>query len=115
MRFPFLVLVLLAVLSSCKREIKPPEDVLDKSAMVSVLIDIHLLEAKLDALSIDKDSSAILYAAYEKEIFEKHQITPELYQESYQWHFNHLHSLNDIYGSVVDSLMLRQQSKQLDR
>ncbi len=115
MRFAFLVLVLLMTLSSCKREVKAPERLLDKTGMVDVLIDIHLLEAKLDALSVDKDSSRVLYRAYEQQIFEKHGISSELYQESYQWHFNHLHSLNDIYAIVVDSLMLRQQTKQLER
>jgi hypothetical protein len=83
--------------------------------MVDVLIDIHLLEAKLDALSIEKDSTTALYQAYEQQIFEKHQISSELYLESYQWHFSHLQSLNDIYSIVVDSLMLRQQAKQLER
>jgi hypothetical protein len=114
-RFPFLVVLLLVILTSCKKELKAPENLLDKTRMVDVLIDIHLLEAKLDALSIDKDSTTILYRAYELEVFEKHQITPELYQESYQWHFSHLRSLNDIYATVIDSLMLRQQSKNLDR
>ncbi|MEQ9299171.1 MAG: DUF4296 domain-containing protein [Cyclobacteriaceae bacterium] len=115
MRFAFLVVVLLVTLSSCKREVTAPENLLDKTRMVDVLIDIHLLEAKLDALSVDKDSSTVLYRAYEQQIFEKHQISSDLYRESYQWHFNHLHSLNDIYSIVVDSLMLRQQARQLER
>lgn len=115
MRFAFLVLLVLVALSSCKRELRAPENLLDKTRMVDVLIDIHLLEAKLNALSVDKDSSSVLYKAYEQQIFEKHQISSALYQESYQWHFNHLHSLNDIYAIVVDSLMLRQQTKQLER
>ena len=115
MRFAFLVVVLLVTLSSCKKEVKTPEHLLDKTRMVDVLIDIHLLEAKLDALSIEKDSSTVLYQAYEQQIFEQHEISSGLYLESYQWHFNHLHSLNDIYAIVVDSLMLRQQAKHLER
>lgn len=115
MRIPFLVVVLLVVLTSCKSELKAPENLLDKTRMVDVLIDIHLLEAKLESLSLDKDSVSVLYRAYEQQIFDKHQITAELYDESYQWHFSHLQSLNDIYAIVVDSLMLRQQSKNLDR
>ncbi|MEM8895057.1 MAG: DUF4296 domain-containing protein, partial [Bacteroidota bacterium] len=88
MRFAFLVLVVLAI-AGCKGEETAPEHLLGKQEMVDVLIDIHLLEAKLDVMFLEEDSSAVLYKAYEQEIFEKHEINTELYRESYQWHFNH--------------------------
>ena len=106
---------MMLALVGCKDDESAPDHLLGQEEMVDVLIDIHLLEAKLGALDVAKDSGAVLYRAYEQQIFEKHQINTDLYRESYQWHFNHLHSLNEIYGIVVDSLMLRRQAKQLER
>jgi hypothetical protein len=81
--------------------------------MIAILVDIHLLEGKLKQISISPDSSAILYRAFEQEIFDKHGVTEKKYIDSYGWYFNNLRAFEVVYGTVVDSLLVRQQTKKL--
>jgi hypothetical protein len=81
--------------------------------MIAILTDIHLLEGKLKQISISPDSSAILYNAFEKQIFDRHGVTEAKYIESYSWYFNNLRAFEVVYGTVVDSLLVHQQTKKL--
>lgn len=113
MRFSFLAFCLVLILASCSNEKPVPDNILNRATMTSILIDIHLIEAKIKALNVEPDSAKTLYRAFEKQILEEHQVSESLYQESYNWHFNNISSMNSIYDAVVDSLNVRLQTQSL--
>ena len=107
----FLIILVIALIG-CKGETEIPEDVLPKETMVRLLIDIHMLEERLDYInSIPPDSARKLYRAYEYEIFKKYDIDTAAYQRSYKFYAYEMNHMNDIYEVVVDSLNVRLQKK----
>ena len=83
---------------------KPPADLLSKEQMTSLLIDLHLAEAKMSYLDVrSADSIEILYRNYEYAIFEDHGVTDSAYFRSYEYYLDHMEGLEAIYSAVVDS------------
>lgn len=105
------ILVLLTfTLLACKSNSEKPENLLSKAQMVELLIDIHILEGKLDKLRIQRDSSTVLYNTFEREILKAHNIDKALYKSSYQYYLEEVNSMDEIYTAVVDSLNFLQTS-----
>ncbi|XOV91106.1 MAG: DUF4296 domain-containing protein [Bacteroidota bacterium] len=105
---PFLILSLFLTLSfSCSNE-EVPEGVLDKDKMMEVLMEIHILEAKIQKLYVPADSSELLYHHYEKMLFDDLGVTEEEYDKSLIYYVDHSDELGRMYFQIVDSLMLRQ-------
>ena len=97
------------LLFGCKGDEPLPDYVLTKPVMVSVLTDMHELEAQITDLRLLKDSAAALFREEEQKIFERHHIDDSIYYESYEYYLAHrLKDLESIYAAVVDSLTLRR-------
>ena len=86
------------------------ENILTRARMVSILTDIHILEAKVQQLpAVDPDSSRKIYNTLELRIFEKHGVTKQIYEESFAYYAARPVEFGAIYTTVVDSLNLREQ------
>ena len=73
--------------------------------MVSFLIDLHLLEAKMNYAEVrQSDSTEILFRNYEKHLMNEHGFTDSVYLKSYAYYLDHMELMNEIYEDVVDSL-----------
>ncbi len=114
MRFKILVLLTFVVIS-CQKKAKVNPDVLPKDKMVGILIDIHILESKIEKLSIRKDSGRLIFNTFEREIFEAHQVDKEKYLMSYQYYMEDLSGMNEIYNAVVDSLNYMQRTQEAEK
>ncbi len=94
-------------LCACARE-KRPEGVFDQDKMTEVLMEIHLLEAKIQKLYLPGDSGDVIYRHYEKMLFEDLGITEEEYDQSLIYYVENSKELGEVYDRIVDSLMLKQ-------
>ena len=104
----FLILITI-ILFGCVRKDKPPEGIMSKQQMVSFLIDLHLMEAKMNVTRFPKDSIKTFFPVVEEALFEKHNITDSVYFKSYQYYLNDMFEMEEIYSAVVDSLSLRER------
>ena len=107
MRYKILVL-LTFVLIGCAPEQDKHHNFLSKEQMVSLLIDIHVLEGKVDRFHVKRDSTTLIFNTLEREIFNTHQIDYELYERSYKYYLEDVKGMDEIYMAVVDSLSLMQ-------
>jgi hypothetical protein len=82
---------------------------MSKQQMVSFLIDLHLMEAKINVVRFPKDSTKAYFPRIEEALFEKHNITDSVYFKSYQYYLNDMFAMEEIYSAVVDSLSLRER------
>jgi hypothetical protein len=105
----FFLILFIVVLLGCVRKDNPPEDILSKQQMVSFLIDLHLMEAKINVTRFPKDSTKVYFPAIEEALFKKHNITDSIYFKSYQYYLNDMFEMEEIYSAVVDSLSLRER------
>ena len=105
-------LLLLALLSGCAipEKVPPPAQLLPKEKMVSVLVQLHLLEARVEASRLSTDSARALFQAQKKEILWKNNIADgdTLLQRSYRYYAVNQKDMGDIYKAVIDSLQLRE-------
>jgi hypothetical protein len=85
-----------------------PPGLLSRSEMVNLLIDVHLLEAKVQKLYLTKDSAVQVYQYFEKKLFKQQGVNDSLYNASLLFYTVELNELKQIYEEVVDSLLARQ-------
>ncbi|MFZ9045682.1 MAG: DUF4296 domain-containing protein [Cyclobacteriaceae bacterium] len=109
MRRLFFLIIIISAACSGKNEI--PEDIYSKEKMVDVLIEIHLLEQKLDQLGISYDSQKVMYNHFEALIFDKYQIDTVQYRKSINFYFENVQDLETIYEVIVDSLSVREKTR----
>ena len=75
-----------------------------------VLMEIHLLEAKINKTTIEpRDSIQAVYEHFEKLLFEDLGITKEQYEASFNYYVDNPNEFEKIYVAVVDSLMAREK------
>lgn len=79
--------------------------------MVRVLIDVHMLEAKVKKLYLSHDSSKAVYDHYEKMLFSDLGITREQYNRSIEFYIDEIEEFHKIYDEVSDSLLARSKSQ----
>ena len=105
-------LLSLALLSGCAipEEVAPPPQLLPKEKMVSVLVQLHLLEARVEASRLPTDSARALFQAQKKEILWKNNLADgdTLLQRSYRYYAVNHKDMDDIYKAVIDSLQRRE-------
>jgi hypothetical protein len=110
---PFLPLLLLLtlLLGQCQRpeEALPPQPLLPKDKMVSLLVAIHLTEARVESSGLTPDSARALYLQLHKNILWRNEVTDTVFQRSYRYYAIHEKDLDDIYTLVIDSLNRRKE------
>ena len=100
-----IALCICLVLVACADEKNTvPENILPVQKMSEVMVDVNLLEASLGqnintGIKVDSVNSKISF-----EVFKKHNITEEQYQESFDYYLQHLDSLDKIYELVLIDL-----------
>lgn len=103
------------LLGACENSEKltaPPADLLDKPTMASILIDLHLAEAKMSYTGAKQaDSIEIIYRNYEYAIFEEHGVTDSVYFRSYEYYLEHMEEMEQIYTVVVDSFSVMNSAE----
>jgi len=104
--------LLLATLSGCSipEEVKPPAQLLPKEKLVSLLVQLHLLEARVEASRLSPDSARALFQAQKKELLWKNNVSApdSLLEHSYRYYAVNNKDMDEIYKAVVDSLQLRE-------
>ncbi|MCR9251871.1 MAG: DUF4296 domain-containing protein [bacterium] len=103
------LIILVIVGLGCTKEATIPDDILPQEKMIEILIDIHLLEEKIDYLKLEKDTSLMLFKAYEFELLKEHEVDTAEYQKSYRWYASEVRTMSRMYETIVDSLNVRHK------
>ncbi|MET4109109.1 DUF4296 domain-containing protein [Hymenobacter sp. UYP22] len=98
------------VVTACQKpeEVPVPPRLLPQDKMVSLLIELHLLEARTEAAALPQDSSRALFRQAQKDLYWRHEIDDSTFVQSYRYYATHDKDLDNIYSAVVDSLSLRE-------
>ncbi len=97
----FVLFILLMPFSSCSPQ-KKTKKIIEKDKMVEVLVDCYLVETFISRKFPEdgeekQKNTQILY----NEVFEKYDITPEEFRESYAYYIAHHKEMKEIYEDVV--------------
>jgi hypothetical protein len=109
MKKSLLYIVVLLSLSACGGgEPKVPEDIMPKEKMVSVLEDVHILEAVMSVKNIYGDSALRYSSEAYKAIYKNHHTTKDDFNKSFKYYAKHPKLMDDIYKDVIDELSKKQ-------
>lgn len=102
-------MVCLATLS-CRTETEIPKDIIPEDKMAEILVDIHLLEAKIDNINMPPDSSQLVYKALEYDLLtSKYQIDTVTYKRSFSFYRKNLKQFENVYKQVQRSMEEKQK------
>tara|TARA_X000001036_G_C20669688_1_gene802019 strand:- start:2077 stop:2379 length:303 start_codon:yes stop_codon:yes gene_type:complete len=94
----------------CNSSSQPPETLLKEVVMSNILLDVHLLESKINTLGRKGDTSFQIYDHFEKLILEKHGVDSLVYTQSLAYYMEHPSLIENIYTIIIDSLVLREST-----
>ncbi|MFN8415033.1 MAG: DUF4296 domain-containing protein [Cytophagaceae bacterium] len=83
---------------------KMPDHIISKDSMISILVDVHMLESGIQTKNYNRDSSIILFEILSKKIWAKHQISEERFRESLLFYSQDAKVLDGLYSIVLDSV-----------
>lgn len=75
--------------------------------MISLLADLHVLEARVENSRLMPDSARALFLAQQKNLLWQREVSDSTFQRSYRYYGIHGKDLNEIYQSVIDTLSNR--------
>jgi len=83
-----------------------PANLLSKGLITSILIETHLLEARVESSHLSPDSARALFQTMQHGIWQRHHIkeADSSFQRSYRYYAVHDKDLDGIYAAVIDSL-----------
>ena len=100
--------LLLALLTSCSipEEVEPPPKLLSKDEMVSLLVQLHLLEARVESSRLSPDSARALFQQQRSELLRKNNVSEKdsVLSHSYRYYAVNHKDMDEIYKVVIDSL-----------
>jgi len=106
----FLSVLLAFAFTQCQRPEEPmrPELLLPKEKMTSLLTNLHLAEAQVEASRLAPDSARAMFNQLRRDLFWRYETTDSAFYQSYRYYAMHDKDLDKIYGDVIDSLSMRE-------
>ena len=106
MRYSFYFTVFIIV--GCNFSDPPPNPLLNELIMSNILIDIHLLEAKINTLGKKGDTSFQIYDHFEKLILEKHGVDSLVFTQNLAYYMRNPSLIENVYTNIIDTLVFRE-------
>ncbi len=99
----FSLLVLLSV--SCKEDQqKTPDHVIDMDKMVSIMVDMHIVETASNLKVFPPDSAQQMYRNYFESIYLSHGVTKAAFDSSLAYYSTQTDQMNVIYDRILENL-----------
>ena len=104
--------LLLALLTGCgmPEEVPPPVPLMPKEKLISLLVQLHILEARVESSHLSPDSARALFQQQKSEVMRKNNVSEKdsLLQRSYRYYAINHKDMDEIYKAVIDSLEHRE-------
>ncbi len=102
-----LLLLLLITLFACNEAVETiPDNVLSKEDMISVMVDVQLIEAAL-SLNQSEEAKETAYYNYDS-VLKKHNLSREKFVHSFKYYAEHPGLMEQIYEEMLSELSKRQ-------
>jgi hypothetical protein len=105
---------IICMIMGCNVPDQTPDPLLNEVVMSNILLDVHLLESKINTLGKKGDTSFQIYDHFEKLILEKHGVDSLVYTQNLAYYLEHPSLLEKVYTAIIDSLLLRENTNRID-
>ena len=90
----------------------PPAKLMSREQLISLLVDLHITESRVEASRLPPDSAKVLFRELSKPLYGRHQADEQTFRQSMDYYAVHGKDLEEIYAGVVDSIAARQAKLQ---
>lgn len=106
----FAIVTGFSLLVACsKKEEQRPDYILSQAQMVEALAEIYIAEQKVQRMTLNADTSWLIFGSMEKRVFENLNVPDSVFRASFDYYMDHPKEMETIYAVLVDSLQLREQ------
>jgi hypothetical protein len=103
----------LLLATACDRPelVPPPPNLLSKEELTSLLIRLHVLEARIESSRLAPDSARALFLHQRRQILGHYKLAEadSAFERSYHYYSIHGKDLDEIYAAIIDSLAAREK------
>lgn len=104
----WLLTAALGCLVSCAMEERAPEDLLERDRFRDLLVEAHLIEARLNHELIVELRSSVPVDRYYAGLFEEEGIPQDRFTRTYRYYLGRPEELKAIYEEVITELTFRK-------
>jgi len=98
----FFVVIFSFLLVQCGSKDRIPSEMVPKEKMVDILLDIHVMESKIESVRFgSRDSMQVAYLNAQREILQKYKVDSATYYKSYDYYFKQMYHMKEIYEKVA--------------
>ena len=104
-----LIAVILLTLFACNEEVEIiPDNVFSREKMVSVMVDVQLVEAALSVNQLKGDEAKKAAVNYYDSVMKQHNISKKKFDTSFKYYAEHPGLMEEIYDEMLNELSKRQ-------
>ena len=102
----FFIISFTLFFSGCSNKVNNiPDHILSEKKMISVFIDIHFLDTKIEQMKLGPDTALQVYKVLEDSIWIKHDISESEFKESHKYYLKKEPKMFEkIYTDLIDSV-----------
>ncbi len=109
--YKYALIALVISISACAQTETKPNPFFDRKQMAEVLTDVHLAEAKVNALVLSGDTLNKTMLAHYDFIYKKHKINEKEFKDNYTYYLENPVLLDSVYADVLVNLAQMQMAK----
>ena len=95
--------------ASCNPD-ERPKDVLSQTQFSALLVEMYIAEARTENARVPRDSALKFFLPRESAIYKKMGISDSVVKKTYSYYMEHTKELEQVYSSVIDTLVLRERA-----
>ena len=108
--------ILICLFFSCNKPYnEKPKDLLSKSEMVDIMVDLYINQQMINAVPVQSGTPTLNLANDAVYIFDKHETTVKIFEDSYKYYFTDPKTYNKILDNVKDDLKDKLSEEALEK
>lgn len=114
-KLAYLFILLIGIVSCTKPYEKKPDDLLSKSEMKDILVDIYTSQQMMNSIQTQSSNQVLDIAKNTMYIFEKHETTHKIFEDSFKYYYTQTGAYQKILDNVIDELKGNLSEDELNR
>ncbi|RLZ10449.1 DUF4296 domain-containing protein [Faecalibacter macacae] len=114
-KLAYIFILLIGIVSCSKPYAKKPDNLLSKSEMKNILVDIYTSQQMMNSIQGQSSNQVLDIAKNTMYIFENHETTHKIFEESFKYYYTQTGDYQKILDQVIDELKDKLSEEELKR
>lgn len=114
-KIAYIFIILISIVSCSKPYAQKPDDLLSKSEMRDILVDIYTSQQMMNSIQSQSPNQVLDVAKNTMYIFDQHETTHKVFEDSYKYYYTQTGAYQKILDDVIDELKNRLSEEELKK